>query len=140
MSKDTIEQQFRQSIGEAVRVLPEGRSRYRVFTPHRLEDGDHLCVVLRKNEGKWVLTDEGHTFMHLTYDMDERDIRDGNRGTIVENALRLHGLVDLDGELVLEVDGERFGDALFSYVQALTTLATIGLLSRERAKITSPID
>ncbi len=131
MNQIAIERQFRSSVGDSIRLLPEGKGRYRVLTPYRLEDGDHLCVVLRRDDGQWVLSDEGHTFMHLTYDMDERDFRDGKRGEIVETALRLHGVTDQDGQLVIPVEGQRFGDALFSYVQALSRVCSVSLLSRE---------
>jgi Domain of unknown function DUF1828 len=44
----------------------------RVFTPFMLEDGDHLAIVLRKESEAWTLSDEGHTYMHPTYDLDEK--------------------------------------------------------------------
>ena len=41
--------------------------RYQVFTPFLFDDGDHLVIVLKRNNSHWVLSDEGHTYMHLTY-------------------------------------------------------------------------
>ena len=100
MTIDTIETDFRRKIGERVRLASEGVNRYRVFTPFLLEDGDHLAVVLRKEEGRWVLTDEGHTYMHLTYDLDEKDLQRGNRQKIISNALSVFSVEDRRGNFV----------------------------------------
>ena len=71
----TIERDFREKVSAKVRLAQEGVDRYRVFTPFLFEDGDHLAIVLKKQRSNWTLSDEGHTFMHLTYDLDEKDIR-----------------------------------------------------------------
>jgi len=83
-----------------------------------------------------VLTDEGHTLMHLTYDIDERDLRKGTRLQVVESALASFGVEDRQGELVLVIPGERYGDALYSFVQALLKISSITMLSRERVRST----
>ncbi len=73
MSIKTIEQDFHEKVSKQVRLVAESVERFRVFTPFLFEDGDNLAIVLRKEEGRWVLSDEAHTYMHLTYDIDERD-------------------------------------------------------------------
>jgi hypothetical protein len=118
MSVQTITQNFRQKVCDQVRVEAEGVDRYRVFTPFLFEDGDHLVVVLKQMDGRWVLSDEGHTFMHLTYDLDEKDLRSGSRQKIISNALAAFSVEDRNGELILSINNEQFGDALYSYVQA----------------------
>ena len=81
---------------------------------------------------RWVLTDEAHTYMHLTYDLDERDLHTGTRQKIISNALALFRVEDRDGELVLDVPDSRYGDALYSFVQALLRISDVSYLSRER--------
>lgn len=137
--KDTtlaIETDFRRKIGETVRLASEGVNRYRVFTPFLFEDGDHLAVVLRREASKWVLSDEGHTYMHLTYDIDEKDLQRGNRQKIITNALSVFSVEDHEGELCLVIPGEQYGDALFSFVQALLKISDVSFLSRERVRST----
>jgi len=129
---DAIIQQCKASVADSVELLPEGIGRYRVFTPFRLEDGDHLGIVLRRDADGWAFTDEGTTLMRLTYDFKERDLRQGQRSTVIQTALLSFGLVDRSGELVLPVPAARFGDALFSFVQGLLRVASVSLLSRER--------
>lgn len=136
MSIDTIERDFHEKVSAKVRLAAEGIGRYRVFTPFMFEDGDHLAIVLKKEGSGWVLSDEAHTYMHLTYDIDERDLQHGTRQKIISNTLSMFQIEDRDGELVLDVPDERFGDALYSFVQALLKITDVSYLSRERVRST----
>ena len=106
----TIEKDFRRKVGESVQLASEGVNRYRVFTPFLFEDGDHLAVVLKREGSRWILTDEGHTYMHLTYDLDEKDFQRGNRQKIISNALSVFSVEDKEGELRLLIPEKQFGD------------------------------
>ena len=132
MSVETIEREFRQKISAKIWLVAEGMERFRVFTPFLFEDGDHLSIVLKKKGMRWVLSDEAHTYMHLTYDINERDLHSGTRQKIISNALSMFQVEDRDGELLLEVTDGRYGDALYSFVQALPKIAGVSYLSRER--------
>jgi hypothetical protein len=136
MSVKAIMQNFRQKVCDQVRVEAEGVDRYRVFTPFLFEDGDHIVVVLKQEDGRWVLSDEGHTFMHLTYDLDEKDLRSGGRQKIISNALAAFSVEDRNGELILSINNDQYGDALYSYVQALLKISDVSYLSRERVRST----
>lgn len=50
--------------------------------------------------------------------MDERDLQRGTRQRIITNALSTFGVEDCEGELILPVEDELFGDALYAFVQA----------------------
>ena len=134
MSTASIEQDFQEKVSTKVRLIAEGLNRYRVLTPFRFDDGDHLAIALRQEGDAWVLSDEAHTFMHLTYEIDERDLHRGSRQTIISNALSVFQVEDRDGELVLGVPGDQYGDALYSFVQALLKITDVSYLSRERVK------
>lgn len=136
MSMQTIERDFHEKVSAKVRLAAEGMDRYRVFTPFLFEDGDHLAIVLKKTDARWVLSDEAHTYMHLTYDLDEKDLQRGTRQKIISNALSTFRIEDREGELVLEVPDERYGDALYSFVQALLKVTDVTYLSRERVRST----
>ena len=90
MTIKSIEQDFIEKVSEMVRVIPDGKDRFRVFTPFMFDDGDHISIVLKKEQGGWVLSDEGHTYMHLTYDISEESkLFSGTRYQIILNALDL---------------------------------------------------
>lgn len=136
MTVETMEADFRRKVGESVRISSEGVNRYRVFTPFLFEDGDHLAVVLKHENGGWVLSDEGHTYMHLTYDLDEKDLHRGNRQKIISNALSMFSVEDREGELRFLVPEGQYGDTLFSFLQALHKISDVTYLSRERVRST----
>ena len=136
MTVQTVAHDFHAKVSAKVRLAGEGVDRYRVFTPFLFEDGDHLSIVLKREGARWVLSDEAHTYMHLTYDLDERDLQRGTRQQIISNALSTFQIEDRDGELVLAVPDERYGDALYSFIQALLKISAVSFLSRERVRST----
>lgn len=140
MSIKSIEQDFIDKVSAKVRVLPDGRDRFRVFTPFRFDDGDHLAIVLKKEQGRWLLSDGGHTYMHLTYDIDERKLFSGTREKIISNALSTFKVEDRFGELILEVKDARFGDALYAFAQALVKMGDVLCLSKEHLQSTFMAD
>lgn len=136
MMIEAIERDFREKVCAQIRLAGEGVDRYRVFTPFLFEDGDHLAIVLKREQSVWTLSDEGHTYMHLTYDLDERDLQRGTRQKVITNALSLFQVDDREGELLLRVREDQFGDALYSFIQALIKISDISYLSRERVRST----
>ena len=129
MSIKSIEQDFIDKVSTKVRVVPDGKDRFRVFTPFRFDDGDHLAIVLKKEQGRWLLSDGGHTYMHLTYDIKESKLFSGTRHQIIANALVTFNVEDRFGELVFKVKDTRFGDALYSFSQALIRMGDVLCLS-----------
>ena len=136
MSIETIERDFREKVCSKLSLMSEGVNRYRVLTPFMFEDGDHLAIVMKRENGRWVLTDEGHTYMHLTYDIEEKDLQRGTRQKIIDNTLSAYSVKDRQGELVIPIEQERYGDALYSFVQALLRISDVTYLSRERVRST----
>lgn len=135
MTVDTIEKDFRDKVCAEIRLLPEGLERFRVESPFQFDDGDHLSIVLRREPVGWVFSDEGHTFMHLSYEgIDYKDLQRGTRQKIISNALSSFSVIEREGELVLPVPGEKFGDALYSFVQALLKISDVSFLSRETVR------
>ena len=136
MSIKSIEQDFIDKVSAKVRVLPDGMDRFRVFTPFRFDDGDHITIVLKKEQASWVLSDEGHTYMHLTYDISEKKLFSGTRHQIILNALSTFKVEDRFGELIFKIRDARFGDALYSFAQALVRIGDVLCLSTQNVQST----
>ena len=136
MLLNNIERDFKNKVSEKLSLSSEGVDRYRVFTPFMFEDGDHLSILLKRRNGGWVLSDEGHTYMHLTYDLEEKDLQKGTRQKIITNALSMFSVEDREGELVIPIQNERYGDALYNFIQALLKITDVTYLSRERVRST----
>ena len=140
MSIKSIQQDFIDKVSAKVRVLPDGIDRFRVFTPFRFDDGDHITIVLKKEQEGWVLSDEGHTYMHLTYDISEKKLFSGTRHQIISNALSTFKVEDRSGELIFKVREARFGDALYAFAQALVRMGDVLCLSKEHVQSTFMAD
>ena len=121
-----VERDFREKVSNEVRLIAEGRGRYLVFTPFCFKDGDHLTILLKQNGTRWFLSDEAHTYMRLSFDIDVRELLRGPRQKIIAKTLAEYGIEDRDGELLLEPSDEQYGDALNSFIQALLTITESG--------------
>jgi len=136
MNQESVQEDFRRRVCEQINLEREGENRFRILTPFRFDDGDHFGIVLKREGETWVLTDEASTLMHLSYWLDEQDIESGNRLEIIQGSLAGFFVENRNGELVIPVRDGRFGDALFNFVQALSKVADIAFLSRERVRST----
>jgi hypothetical protein len=132
MNTTDIEQDFRKKVCDEVRLLPEGLARYVVDHPFTFDDGDYYIVVLRNVGGEWELSDEGHTIMHLSY--EAIDLKISGYKEIISSTVSAFGLVNREGELTLSIPEMRFGDALFSFIQALVKISDVKYLERERVR------
>lgn len=131
-----ISNEFKEKVSEAVRLHEEGMDRYRVFTPFTFDDGDYYSIVLKKNGKGWILTDEGHTFMHLSYEMDMSVLDKGKRLELLDSVLSGFGITESDGSLEMYFKPGDAGNALYSYLQALTKITDLNYLSREIVRST----
>lgn len=127
---------FKEKVSEAVRLHEEGINRYRVFTPFSFDDGDRFSIVLQCNGNGWLLTDEGHTFMHMSYEMDMAALERGNRAELLESVLNNFGILESDGSLELRFEPDEAGNALYTYLQALTKISDLSYLNRVIVKST----
>lgn len=133
---NTITADLREKVSKEINLISEGMDRYRLFTPFTFSDGDLFNILLKQKGTEWYLTDEGDTFMHLSYKMEERDIARGTRAEIIAGVQEMFNIENRGGELVFHIQDNRFGDALFSFLQAITKISDITYLSRERARST----
>jgi hypothetical protein len=136
MNLQSVKDDFKHRVCEQIDLQAEGEGRYLVLTPFRFDDGDHFGIVLKRESGDWILTDEATTLMHLSYKIDDQDLESGNRGEIIENSLTSFSVLNRAGELIIPVTEGRFGDALFNFIQALTKVSDVSFLSRERVRST----
>jgi len=74
--------------------------------------------------------------MHLTYEMDEKDLQRGTRQKIITNTLSSFRVDDRNGELIMDIKDENYGDVLYSFIQDLMKITDVSYLTREKAKST----
>jgi len=134
MDTDSLISEIRRKICSEIDIESEGVDRYIVYTPFAFDDGDHFVVLLRKNGSGWFVTDEGHTLMHLSY--CGVGVSTGGRARVVEECLAAHDIENHNGELRLAVPGEEVGDALYSFLQAISRVSTVTQMTQERVAST----
>src|SRR5665647_1482450 len=87
-----IENKLRDKISREISLEEEGLNRFRIFNPYEFDDGDHFSIFLKKDNGNWKFTDEAHTIMHLSYDMDVSALKkEGTRQKILTNIISNFG-------------------------------------------------
>ncbi len=127
-----IEKEFKNKVSEKIKISSEGKERFKIFTPFMFPDGDHLVTILKKSPKGWIITDEAHTYMHLSYELDMKDLEKGTRQKIISSTLSMFDLDEHDGEILVNVEDKMYGDALYSFIQGLLKITDITYLSRER--------
>jgi hypothetical protein len=128
---------FSEAVGAEVHVEALGSREARVFVPFEFPDGDRLVIRLRQSPGAgYEWTDMGHTFMHLSYDLDMEALESGNRRTLLESIEQRAGVENRSGELVLPTHSDAVAGDLFQFVQALLQISDLRFLSRERVRST----
>lgn len=136
MGLEDIVKEFRESACGEIDLTSSGLNRYLVHVPFSFTDGDHYVITLRQEGDRWLLSDEGHTFMHLSYELRDVEFEEGNRRKIIDEVLRSYQIENRAGELVLAIPFSRYGDALFTFVEAITRITDVTFLSREVVKTT----
>lgn len=129
MDIESLEKEFRKKVCDEIEIFSEGKDRFVITVPFTFEDGDFLNVILKKNETGWYFTDEGHTFMHLSY--DDINFERGKRKEIINSILNTHYLENDNGELICIVEGSYFGDAFYTFIQGLIKVTDIAFIKRE---------
>ena len=130
-----VERWLHERFCSELRLEPIDDDRIRVFTPFRFDDGDHLKIILKRTNGSWALTDEGHTLMHLSYAVSEEEMKQESRQTLMEGALSLFDVQNRGGELLLPLNEDNVGDAIYEFAEAMIKVADVAYLSRERVRV-----
>ncbi len=136
MDIKTINREIKSKISNEIEIIAEGENRFRLFSPFTFIDGDEFCILLKKTSKGWQITDEGHTFMHLSYDIEYKDLLKGTRSSIIEDSLSQFNINNNQGILLKNTIEENIGNALFTYIQGIIKITDIDHLSRERTKST----
>lgn len=125
--------EFKRKVCSEIELEQEGVDRYIIHSPFLFDDGDHLQIYLRKGENeRWELTDEGATYMELSY--ENMNLDTNTRNAVINRAKQRFGIEDREGEFVLTIRDEDYGNALFSFVQGILHISDVEYLKREMVR------
>ena len=101
--------------------------------PFMFPDGDRYPIYLSEGRsGGVVLSDQGHTLMHVSYEHDVAAFYDGPRAALREQIVREAGIEETEGIFSIEAPADGIAEALFTLGQTLTKIYDLTFLSRSR--------
>ena len=111
------------AIKNSIRFAPEGKDRFRVLNPFPRRNGDHFCVIAKKDsDNRWIFTDEGDTLSEINHYYGS-DIFKGKKRESFNSILEMYGVTNNKGELFLyHCDNE---NSLFALLQALISVEAL---------------
>lgn len=132
MDIDQFEKEIKKDICEEISLAQINTNKFRVITPFQFDDGDHIKIILKKVGADWVLTDEGHTLMHLNYYLDEDRLLEGNRERIIFETIENLSLKYDQGRIFSKIDEKSIGNKLFKLIQGIIQIDDVMYISREQ--------
>lgn len=130
---DALTESMTRSICSKVTLEPRGVDRYLIHTGFTFQDGDELHIVLRRRDGRWILTDDGHTLMWLSYE----DFRlTETRRALLDVTMSSNSVSLEDGRISIDCTDRDMGQCLMSMIQAILQTADLLYLNRYSARST----
>jgi len=135
MNDDTIIQMIKESATSDIEIEYREPNTYMIHTGFTYPDFDELHIILTKRNGDWILTDNGHTMMWLSYD-DFTMTR--TRKILLNKTLNQNNVVLDDGVLLVRCP-DNVGDmglALRSIITTELQMADLIFMKKESVKDT----
>ncbi len=106
-------------------------------TPFTFPDGDHYPIYLSETRtGGLLISDGGHTLLHLSYENEVDKFLKDTRGLLLEQIISEHGLEYKEGQFFMETSVDEAAQTLFRFGQALTRVYDLTFLNRSRVAST----
>jgi DNA-directed RNA polymerase subunit F len=86
-------------------------------------NGNEILVYLKKENDKWLLTDEKETlkYMHEFYELKSNDVK-----MCISNILKIYGFTITGGKLLAQImDESTFMDKYFDFIMCVGQLANM---------------
>jgi len=129
MNKNDIIEAIRGSMCAGLEIEERGIDRYVIHTDFTYPDGDELRIILKKQDSRWMLTDEGHTMMWLSY--EDFNLNSAARNNLLSRALASNRAELIDGRICVRFEEDEAGGAVHSMIQALIQTADLIYTDRE---------
>ncbi len=130
---------LRGQINNSIKVIKRPSGKVMLVTPFHYPDGDGYPIyVTATGTGGFVLSDGGHTLMHLSYENDIDGLLKGARRTLLEQVVALEGarFDPVTGAFFIETASDQIVGAVFCLGQVLTRVFSLTFLSRSRVAST----
>ena len=120
-----------------IRIHKRDDEAYMLESPFSFPDGDQIPIYLAETtRGGVMLSDRGHTLMHISYENDIDAFSEGARAVLWEQIVRECEIQEEEGVFKVETSPEQIVETLFRFGQALTKIYDLTFLSRDRIATT----
>lgn len=134
MNTENLKRHLCQQLCDEVRLFERNDGILMLDSPFQFPDGDHFPIYIDEaHGGGLVLTDRGHTMMHISYEFDVDGFYDGPRATLREQITRDYGIQKSKGVFSVETSSDSVPDAVFRLCQALSKIYDLTFMTRTRA-------
>lgn len=113
---------LRNGVYSMITLEPMDADCYLVHTGFTLPDGNELHLVLKEKHGRWIITDEAHTLMWLSY--EDLYISESHR-KMLDLILSSNSVSFDDGRMYIDCTGRDAGQCLVSMVRAVLRTADL---------------
>lgn len=117
---------MRIGICSSISFETRGIDRFMIHTGFSFPDGDELHIILKRRGGGWILTDEGHTSMWVSYSVNLSE----NRRRLLEKVAGSNGIGFEDGVMSVDASVENAAGCLMSMIQAILQASELSYLTR----------
>lgn len=125
---------IKKAICSSVEIEERGIDRYVIHTDFTYPDGDELRIILKKQDSDWILTDEGHTMMWLSY--EDFNIKTDTRRDLLSRSLTYNHAKLEDGRIIIRFKQNDVAGAVQSMIQALLQTADLLYMDQENVRST----
>ena len=124
-----IEDLFKKAVCSSLEIEKTSLDTYLIHTGFTYSDGDEFHIMLKVSDDGWILTDEGHTTMWLSY---EEYSFTPSRKDLIGRILGGSNVEFNKGELFVQFKPEDSGLALNSLTHSMMRIADLRYLSTDR--------
>lgn len=136
MNEPTVVTQLRAIAGEATDVTVVSEHVWHIDTPFIYDDGDHLTLELRLDEQGWLLSDYGHLFVQLEYDLLPEDLDQVEPRQFIDGVLDAYRMVQEEHELRRYIGLDDLALAWADMIQAMLRIYDVRFLIDRRERTT----
>lgn len=130
---DQITESLKKGVCSKIWLEPRGVDRFLIHTGFTFQDGDELHIVLKKKDGRWIITDDAHTLMWLSY--EDFNLSETRRA-ILNVTLSSNNVSLDDGRICIDCTDRDAGQCLMSMIQAILQTADLLYLGRNNVRST----
>lgn len=130
---DRLAESMKKGICSKISLEPRGIDRYLIHTGFTFQDGDELHIVLKKVNGRWIITDDAHTLMWLSY--EDFTLTETRKAMLDVTILSNNASFD-NGSIYIDCTDKDAGQCLMSMIQAILQTADLLYLNRNNVRNT----